>query len=432
MRYQIRSLLISIAALPCLGAAPLTVEAEEQLVYWPLVTDGTEYRRISYPREAGPLLVLAETEVVIEARPATVSYWPITREYLADFSKNPPSVEGQVEIVDASGKVMVVEPAPYLLWHPDGVGLGPTELVHGERTAAFYNDYVKTAREAAAAAKEYQRIVAEHQAALEAWLRIAAERPPNLPSPPPQLDIEEPEPFRAFASEPMTAGVVALREGAYTIRIRGKVGTILAGSERELVSFAPLAQAIGYVLRPEDRWTQPIVTFAPEETIYTTGRTDLFFQPVPIIEYEAERFTKLFRPQSVDVVDSSLTIWTPEATDSRGPAGSALALSESMTGESAPLTPYRVAQLPGVARGYVIEEFRPAAGIPLQPDFYAMRVGRDARPSKVSLLEDGSPVAESEREFRTVTMPPEAILFLPALLPLAVGLALRVRLRRRH
>ena len=36
------------------GAASLTLaRADEQLVYWPLVTDGTEYRRIPYPKEAG-------------------------------------------------------------------------------------------------------------------------------------------------------------------------------------------------------------------------------------------------------------------------------------------------------------------------------------------------------------------------------------------
>jgi hypothetical protein len=431
MRRPLRTLLIAVTALSGLSATPAATRADDQLVYWPLVTDGTEYRRISYPREAGPILVLADTEVVIEAKSATVSYWPITREYLADFSKNPASAEGQVEIVDASGKVTIVEPTLYLLWHPDGVGLGPTELVHGEPTAAFYDDYVKTAREAAAAAKEYQRVVAEHQAILEAWLRIAAERPPNLPKPPPALSIEEPEPYRAYASEPTAASVVVLPEGEYTIRIRDGGGTIVPGSERELVSFAPLARAIGYVLRPENRWTQPIVTFAPDETIYTTGETDLFFQSVPIVEYEAERFTRLFRPQSVEVVDSSLTIWTPESEDDRVAAGTALALSGGgAAGEVAPLTPYRVAQLPGVARGYAIEEFRPAAGVPLQPDFYAMRVGGDTAATEVGLLEGSDPVPASERQIRIVTMPPEAILFLPAFLPLAVGIAVRFGRRR--
>lgn len=70
---------------------------------------------------------------------------------------------------------------------------------------------------------------------------------------------------------------------------------------------------IGYVIRPEDRWTRPITRFAPNETIYTytTGKTDLFFQAVPVVEYEASFFTRLFRPQSVEAVDPSLTVWVP-------------------------------------------------------------------------------------------------------------------------
>ena len=427
------ALLVAITGVVLLCATLKNVQAEEKLVYWPLVTDGTEYRRISYPKEAGSLLVLADTAVVIEARPATVSYWPITREYLADFSKNSAPVEGRVEIVDAAGEVMVAEPTSYVLWHPEGVGAGPIELLRGEETAAFYGRYVKAARQAAEEANAYQRIVAERQAALEAWLRIAAERPANLPAPPPEIDIEEPEPYRAFASEPKSAAVVALPTGIYTLRIRSADGTVLPGSERELVSFAPLARAVGYVLRPEDRWTQPIVSFAPDETIYTTGRTDVFFQPVPIVEFEARRFARLFRPQSVEVIDPSLTLWTPEAGESPAAARTALALwSGGTIVETVPLTPYRVAQLAGASRGYAIEEFKPVAGASLEPDFYAIRVGRDSLTNRISLLDSGEPVAASERRMSTVSMRPASLLFLPALLPLAVGLALRVRLRRRH
>ena len=94
------------ARVALLGARrlPHSAQAEEQLVYWPLVTDGTEYRRVPYPVEAGSLVVLADTEIVIEARLAPVSYWPITREYLADLSGEPELLRGSVEIVDGVGR----------------------------------------------------------------------------------------------------------------------------------------------------------------------------------------------------------------------------------------------------------------------------------------------------------------------------------------
>jgi hypothetical protein len=429
-----RAALWAVAALLSLGGtiggtAPCAAAAE-QLVYWPLITDGKEYRRVPYPEEAGSLLVLADTDVVIEARRAPVSYWPITREYFADFSKHPPPVPGNVEIVDGSGAVTVAEPESFVVWHPLGIGAGPAELVHGEKAVAFYEGYLQAARAAAEEEREYQRILGAHQAAVEAWIRMAAERRgQNMPPPPPELDIEKPEPFHAFATAPRQAAVVSLPEGTYTMRIRDPDGQIVPGSERELGSFAPLGRAVGYVLRPEDRWTRPVISFAPDEAIYTTGRTDLFFQPVPVLEYDARRYARLFRPQSVEVVDPSLTAWTPREERAWVDDEVALALWDGDARfEALPRRPYRVRQLAGTSRGYEIEEFATEES-PLEPDFYAMRVPQDAELRQIGLLAGGAasdPVDGSIRQVRVVALPGEALLFLAALLPLAIGLGLRI------
>jgi hypothetical protein len=344
----LRALPVVIAAV-CATASPCVAEAVEQLVWWPLVTDGQEYRRVPYPQEAGSLLVLADSDIVVEARFAPVSYWPITREYLADVSGQPRAAQGAIEIVDGSGQATVIEPEPYVLWHPLGVGAGPARLIHGEAAVTFYDGYLEDARAAAASEREYQRLLGLHHAAVEAWLRLAAERRgQNMPAPPPELEIEPPEPFHVFASEPRHAAVLSLPEGTYTLRLRSADGEIVPGSERELVSFGPLDRAIGYVLRPEDRWTQPVLSFAPDETIYTTGRTNLFFKPVPVVEYDAERYARLFRPQSVEVADAAQTLWTADLARQDADNGVALGLWNGDTlVDTLPQTPYRVAQLAG-------------------------------------------------------------------------------------
>ena len=425
-----RSLRLSLLVLAGVcGTSPCFAQAALQLVWWPLVTDGQEYRRVPYPQEAGTLLVLADHDIVVEARRAPVAYWPITREYLADFSRQPQPVAGSIEIVDGSGEVMVVEPEPYLLWHPTGVGAGPAQLLHGEKVAAFYEHYLEDARAAAAREREYQRILGAHQAAVEAWLRMAAERRgQDMPPPPPELDIEPPEPFHAYASEPREAAVLSLPAGTYTVRVRGADG-IVPGSERALGSFGPLERAIGYVLRPEDRWTRPVASFAPDETIYTTGRTDLFVEPVPVVEYDAARYTRLFRPQSVETADTAQTLWTADIAQEDVGDNATLALWNGDTlVDTLPLTHWRVAQLAGTARGYAIEPF--AAGGALEPDFRAMRVPQDAEVTRVDLVADAVSLRAS-RQLRTVEPWPEALLFLPALLPLVVGIAIRMGSRRR-
>jgi hypothetical protein len=403
----------------------------DPIVYWPLVTDGREYRRVAYPAEAGPILVLAGTEVVIDPRRAPVSFWPITREYLADMPRSTPLAGLQLEIVDGSGGVRTVKAEPYLVWYAEGVGASPATLVRGDAVAPAYDAYVRKARAALAAMQAYQKVRAEHQALLEAWLRMAGERRgENMPKPPPVLELEPPEPYRAFATEPAEAFVLALPAGSYTIRLRRPDGTMVPDSERRLVSFAPLRHGVGYVIRQEDRWTEPLASFAPDEVVYTTGHSPLYFEPVPVAEYEARRFTRLFRPQSAETNDPSLTLWAPIA-GAEAPDAPLLVRNGPMA-KTVPQTGFRVEQVPGQARGYTIEEFAPKPGASLAPDFVAARVVPEGTMRLGLSNSDGAAVEASERPIRVVTPPSEALLLLPGLLPLAVAAGIKVVSRRRR
>jgi hypothetical protein len=156
--------------------------------------------------------------------------------------------------------------------------------------------------------------------------------------------------------------------------------------------------------------------------VYTTGKTDLFFQPVSVVEYPARQFTRLFRPQSVQVIDPSLTLWVPnkvQETDSR----SLFALwgSGAKLETRAPL-PYRVVQKLGLSRGHVIEDFTGRELAPLRPDFTAIRVSRDLA---VTALGPEGAAGVGMREIRHITPVPEYLLFLPGLLPITFWLGLR-------
>jgi hypothetical protein len=129
------------------------------------------------------------------------------------------------------------------------------------------------------------------------------------------------------------------------------------------------------------------------------------------------------------VVDPFLTAWTPREERTWVDDAVALALWDGDARlEALPRRPYRVRQLAGTSRGYEIEEFATEEG-PLEPDFYAMRVPPDAELRQIGLLAGGAasdPVDGSIRQVRVVALPGEALLFLPALLPLAIGLGLRI------
>ena len=128
-----------LAGLFAIGAPHASAQNREtQIIYWPLVSDGSDYRRVAYPHEAGTLVAKAGSQVVLDIREAEVTYWPITQEYLTDVSRSSPSVEGVFEIVDDQGKIDEIAQVPFLLWYSEGVGASPALLIVGEQVSTLY------------------------------------------------------------------------------------------------------------------------------------------------------------------------------------------------------------------------------------------------------------------------------------------------------
>lgn len=421
-------LLAIVAALWVRTAWAQALPREEQVVVWPLVGNGGEYRRVAYPRQVDPLRVLADTPIVLEARRAQVYFWPLTREYLADFTALNEPLAGTLEIVSAGGEVRRIAPRRYTLWYPDGAAGGRSELLFDELAQEAYDTYVREARAAAEATRAFEQRRADYYVRVQAWLQQAAARVQPLPPPPPEFTETEPPPYRAYAAEIEEAPVVSLPPGEYRLRWRGPDGAVVADSERRVVSFAPRRRAVGYRILPEGRWTQAETSYDPDEVLYVGGDDVLYLQPIAVEEYNAALYARLLRPQTLEAPDPSLYVWVPRGAVS----GTRLALWDGgQRLDTVPEVPYRVTQRGGAAFGYSIEPAQ-AAGATLAPDFVAMRVPPEpARISGLSLIgPDGVEVPNSRREIRPVRAVLDALVYLPAAIPLLLTILTRLRRHR--
>lgn len=410
------------------GSDPVGTEREE-FVYYPLVTNRFEYRRVSYPEEVGSIQILAGEPAVMDARRSVVSFWPITREYLADFAKLDETVPGVAEVVDTQGTVTTFDRRSYILWYPRGLGTQP-QFIMGEEAQQMYDTYVQEARAAFEADRQYQMAVARLQEEIDAWLELAAEGVDPLPEPPAELTEPAPEPYVAYATEPAVASILELPAGSYTLRWRGEDGQIVPGSERELVVSDSTRTGVSYTIIPYDRWTQPIFSFDPNEAIYLAEDQDVFLAPLRASRYSSYLYTRLLDPQTIDAPDRNLALWVPDETN---PDLSGYSIQVRSKGEvvgDMPWLGYRVFQEPNATRGYTIEEFE-AEGA-LQPDFKAMRLPLDQSVGEINLIgSDGNEVTNSRRDIRRVPAVPRALLYLPAVVFLGVAALLRFpRIRR--
>lgn len=411
------------AVLAGCSAAGAPDARQEQLVVWPLVGDGATYRRVVYPAQAGTVRVLANTPVVIEARISEVYYWPITREYRADLVARNEPVEGDVRITDASGASRIVLNRPYVVWYPNGVASGSAQLLVDEAALETYARYVSDARAHAESQREYDLLVAEHNAAVSEWLRQAAEGVEPLPPPPPELTATPPEPYRGYASEPAEAAVVGLPRGEYLVELIDTSGQPITGGTRRLVAIAPRREGVGYAVVPGSRWTQPLTALDPADTIYVSGDTDIYLEPLTVAEYNAAHFVRLLDPQSLEAPDQDRYFWAPR---SEVPTAR-LRVERDGQVETIERAGYRVIQVPGQERGYTIVPM--AAGDPAPPDLRAIHLPADRLDGATIELLDQAERDGSTREIRRVNRVPELAVYAPVLLPLlfVVGASLYKR-----
>lgn len=400
-----------------------------EVVYYPLLTNGFEYRRVPYPEEVATIRILAGDPVVFEAHRSLVSFWPITRQYLADFAKLDETVPGTPEVIDAAGHTTAFAPVLYTLWYPRGLGAEP-ELVTGDAARQTYDAYVTKAAAAFEADRRYQMAVAKLQQEVDDWLAMAAAGVDPLPPPPAELNQEPPEPYPAYATEPTVAPVVALPAGSYHLRWRGDDGGIVAGSERTLEVFGATKTGVSYTLIPYDRWTQPGFSFDPSETVYLAEHQDVFLTPLRASRYGSYPYARLLEPQTLDATDPHQDLWIPDDTN---PDFTGFALETSGGGEATGTVPwqgYRVYQQPDATRGYSIEPFSGEGN--LQPDFMAMRLPVEGSVTGIDLVgPDGTVVGNSHRDVRRVPAVPRAALYLPAVASLAFALWIRLGRARR-
>lgn len=394
------------------------VKDRREFVYDPLVTNGFEYRRVRYPEEVPEIFALADEPLVVDARISLVSFWPITKEYLADFAKLDEAVDGALEVVGPGGTT-VHEPGLFTLWYPEGPYQPGLEVVVGDEAQQVYDAFVEDAVAYLEADREYQRRLVEWQAELEEYMGMVVEGVEPLPEPPGEFTEEPPEVYRSYATEPERAPVVTLPEGSYRIRWRGPDGEIVPGSERRLTVFSRTDAAIGYTVIPEDRWTQPEISFDPAETVYLAEDQKIFLAAFEVSSYNFYRYARLFEPQTIEAIDRDETIWIPELEELIADY-SVTVWDDGRSAADLDVLGYRVRQDPGATRGYTIEPFE-SDGV-LEPDFSAVRIPTTVPMSEVSLTgPGGAEVSGSRHSLERVPVVPAWALYAPAVVFLLVA-----------
>jgi hypothetical protein len=331
-----------------------------------------------------------------------VYFWTITQEYRADWSLLDELVEAKLEIRYPNGDSEVLPLTDYVLQDPTGTQTPETYRIYTGEEA--YRRFDKYSQELDAYWDELEEYIANENEG------IVGERPI-----PPKL----------FSTKILQGFIVDLDPGIYQTRLLSEGNEVISDSEKQLIVFAPRRRGAGYKMIPETKWTVPEWSSTPEEIIYISGKTRLFYQPYIQAEVNAYLYEKLLNPQSASGDEASWT-WIPleEIDDVK------LVYSSSGAQHDVSKQAFSVNQIAGGTRGYMIDPYDPARG-ESAPTFLGFEVNIDLEPKEVATLwlvdERSEKVPESTRILRGIQPSVSWRMFLPALSPLLLTVALWTR-----
>ena len=400
-------------ALPAVAQEP---ERTEAFVYATQYYDGLVYSSAMAPPDTDTIYLPANVQNIIAPRRTLIYFWPLTNRFLADWNALNELVQGQLEIYQGSELINTVELTNYVIQYDADDPINTLNLFTG--TEAEARNLAFTSLQ-----KQYQQELFQYYEAQQAWRqeRDAIIRdaepgsldPDSLPDPPEPIP-----PFSLFSTEMREGYAVSLPEGEYRIQLRTENGEIVPESQKELVIFDKIRDAVAYTVVPEDRWTRPEESNDPDSVIYAVPGTRLYLEPYRMSQFNELQYTRMGNPQDV-VARADRTM--PVVFDPY-PAESMRLLNGNRPLATILVESFSVQQLPGDSLGYEVKVFDSATMA--ESSFDGFQIDFATRTAyTIELLDDGGePIAGSTRNVRLLYSSRAWMVYALSVLPFAVGL----------
>jgi len=402
------------------GALP---PKQREIVYSLNVWDGKDYASPFYPANYDTIYVMADYQNVYSVKETLVYYWPISREYMADWDSLNKDIGETLEVLKGNEVIGTYKKVDYVFYYPKGYWGGDTRLYTGEVAKAKKKEYDNALNKYWKEVDAYYKAYNEYNKAVEKFYKNIQEGKPagKIPKEP-----QQPKAPTFYVTDINKAYVFSLPAWTYTIRLKDKNGNIVPGTVKSLVAFSHRREGIGYNIIPESKWTYPEVADDATQIVYQYKEGVLYFQPFTEWEFNELQYNKLSNPQSTGRPDR--WIWVHMKPVSKVKLN--ISMGENLIA-SIRERPYYVEQLSGSALGYTIKLLDRKENPYGMADFtgFKFSVPPTGDYKLGGVDKDGKIIENSERYIRPITTGDAKNIFIASFGALVVGLIIYI-LRR--
>ncbi|MGQ9631428.1 MAG: hypothetical protein ACUVXI_14120 [bacterium] len=395
---------------------------EEQFSYGLSNFNGRGFSSSFSLRTEDTLYIMANQYNVFSPKITLIYYWPITRKYLAAWNTLNVDMDGDLEILQDGKVIQTLKKRNYVFNYSQGYYAEEAEVVLDEAADAKHKEYKDAVDAYYNALQKYYEAQTQYQKDLDVFFKKIRERdekkltPEEYPIEVPK-EPEPPKPPTFYVTEPRKAYVVNLNDGVYQIRVRAPDGTILEGSEKNLVAFSKRrGGGVGFEIIPEERWTRRETSSDPSEIIYLDGRNILYLRPFFQDEFNDLYYAKLEDPQNEGRIEKWRWVNIKQMEN-----GTLQLMRGNEVVQEIKEKPYYVKQKPGAELGYTIIDFDPNDPAQGSPSFVGYKLDLDLSGDDYwirFLDKDGNIIKGSERRILPVKKGNTNVLYTLSLIPL--------------
>lgn len=402
-------ILLVLASSLALAAPPKRVK---QPVWSLSLYDGRSYTSTMAPRAINKVYMLANTTNVIEVLETEIYWWDITQEYMADWEKLRKPIAGKLE-VRKNGKVYkTFQKVRYSFEYSQGMYQAGRLLTgkaaddasrrYQKRVERYWNDYM-----------EYSKKQAAYEQAMEEFM--ADPKGKTAPQQP-----KQPQGPNFYVTDAADGFLVELPVGTYQVRLVNNKGKVIAGTEKTVDVWKPHRHGVGYVARPESKWTMQRESTDPGENLYAQGKETVYFSAFSQSQFNEYKYVKLSKLEQPGSGKGSQYVYKWRAMGTVPDDYTMEILYRGKLLKMAHLEPFSVEQIPGSALGYNIIK----AKEPEDAAFYAYKVPVQKQGTYTLRIRDGKGkiVPGSIRTLQSIPKVNPWPLYILALLPIIWGI----------
>jgi len=403
-------------------------EKKEVTVYSLNLWDGKSYSSTFSPEEVEKIYVIANKPSVFSVRKTEVYYWPITKEYKANWFEKNELVKGTMEVLQNDKVIKKNSLQNYSFLFPEGQFSDKIEIFIGNKADQVYVDFKKEQEQYYKKVQKYYEEQQKYEEKIKEWLEKKKEDKEILEDNLPKIP-EQPEPFQGFITEPQQAFILNLEKGNYRIRVKNEKGEVISGTEKELMVFTNRRSGIGYQVLSEEKWTYPETSNELEDILYMEGEQVFFFKPYNAEEYPEKGYAKLSSLHKPETDRLSEDRWRWVYLTGRTDDILQIVKNGHVV-EEVTANPYYVKQSPGYALGYEIIEWDESVQSPPTFTGYKVNINVDGQYTIIMLDKEKNIIQKGIRVIRPIKENNTCWLFVVALLPFILGMGITIWKRR--